>query len=1066
MNSKTNICFSLLLAVLITAATLSAGQSVPGVGGFILNKGQWPNHIVALARDKGMDVWISRTDFTFDHHRYADGQRQGHVVRIHWDGATTESAIETGNQLPLKVNFIHGNDPAKWVTDVPIVDRVVLRNMYPGVDAVYRMDNGHVRYDVAVAPFANPRQVSLSVDGAASVSVQPRNVTLRTSLGEISMDDLFSYQFTGTVIPVQTEFLLSPTKPNQLLFTIAGYNVERPLIIDPVVYATYLGGHGNDNIAGLKVLSNGNVVVGGTTNEPLIPAATGGYSLDIKGSQEGFVAILDKPLSRLLALTYIGGGNDDRITALTTDADGNVYITGETTSTDFPMGGSTARGSHSGMIDAFIAKLNPALSKLLIGSYVGGNRDDKATSIAIDKDRNIYICGSTLSTLNFPVTNGFQKTHGGQLDGFVTKLTNTGASFTWSTYYGKTGNESFNAIYVDGTSAPYLAGWTDSPDFETFPKRVGGGPWGGWSGPRARPFQPSYGGGNSDAVLVRFGFDGSSPTFATYYGGTGAEVGKGVFADDLGRPYLIGETDGATLFESDGGVYPQHLGGIDIFLSQFSADGRDNTITTYFGGSGNDYVSSAAIDGNNNAVVTGVTTSVDFRMEGAGSNNTRNGPNDPFIAVFSPNAVKYASVYELPGEERVGGGYFTPRGDVYFAGSTTGNSITPTDMSLQASRSGGDYDGFIARWSAGSFGLASPSGGQIICKGRATTVSWVVQGMLQDEEYSVQIQREGETEWATVADKITNTQYAWTPSKSLPDGKYILRATTLRGHRDQTDLPITLIGSPDITQLSAQGANMINYSIRECAGKAVVLSVSAAGDNLKYQWNKGGAPISSATNATLQVTISENTVGTYEVIVTGACTPGTTSSPITISIAAATNISQQPESKAVKITQPATFIVAAVGEELTYQWFFNGNAINNEDARKASLTIPAVLNSDEGEYHCEVTGKCGTVKSSTVTLSITTSVESETASGFAVILPGPHPAGDELNVAVRMPATQLLTFLILDLNGRTLQRFDGTVDNNIQHTQSLTTEFLTNGTYILEVQNGRERVMTPFIVYR
>jgi hypothetical protein len=332
--------------------------------------------------------------------------------------------------------------------------------------------------------------------------------------------------------------------------------------IDPsgsaLVYSTYLGGSGNDQGNGIAVDTAGNAYVTGLTSSTDFPTTPGAFQAVCHGNCEvAFVAKLNLSGSALVYSTYLGGsGGIDSGSGIAVDSAGNAYVIGGTTdSTDFPTM-NPLQPVYGGNGDAFVAKLNPTGSALVYSTYLGGSGQDNGTGIAVDSAGNAYVTGYTSST-NFPTMNPLQPTYGGHGDAFVSKIDPSGSALGYSTYLGGSGDDYGYGIAVDGGGNAYVTGYTSSTNFPTM-----------------NPLQPTYGGGEYDAFVVKINPSGSALVYSTYLGGTEAEVGYGIAVDSGGNAYVTGATD-STDFPTMNPLQPANAGSLDAFVAKINPQPSD-----------------------------------------------------------------------------------------------------------------------------------------------------------------------------------------------------------------------------------------------------------------------------------------------------------------------------------------------------------------------------------------------------------------------------------------------------------------------------------------------------------
>lgn len=388
-----------------------------------------------------------------------------------------------------------------------------------------------------------------------------------------------------------------------------------------LVYSTYLGGTGYDNGLAIAVDDFGNAYVTGGTGSSDFPTTLDAFQSALAGGTgDAFVTMLNENGNVLLYSTYLGGSGFDGGRGIDVDSLGNIYVTGDTSSTDFPTTTNALQATYKGA-DAFVTKLHPGDSTLAYSTYLGGIGNDQAMGIAVDSAGNAYVTGLTMSA-DFPTKNAFQPALAGSTDAFVTKLdTNaTGeASLVYSTYLGGTTNDPEFAqdIAVDSDGNAYVAGRTVSSDFPTTPGA----------------FQTTFG-GSSDAFVTKLNASGSALVYSTYLGGPGTAKATGIAIDSAGSAYITGFAS-----RKFPGTSPGTFGGggpsaVDAFVTKFNPAGSTLVYSIYLGGKGVDLGNSIAVDSEGNAYVTGRTGSTDFPTANAFQPALR-GSTDAFVTKVS-----------------------------------------------------------------------------------------------------------------------------------------------------------------------------------------------------------------------------------------------------------------------------------------------------------------------------------------------------------------------------------------------------------------------------------------------
>lgn len=659
---------------------------------FEVNQGQTDPRVNFLARGSGYALFLTPGGATLNLQRAADPAAGGDVVQLSLVGTNANAPAQGQNPLPGVANYLVGNDPSQWHTNVPTYAQVAYQNIYPGVDVVYHGNQGQLEYDLVVNSGASPGVIRLAIQGTGSVHLDAQGqLVLRTAGGDVIEHAPVVYQeVNGVRHGVAGRFVLQDG--GQLGFAVGAYDHTKPLVIDPVlVYSTYLGGSGGEQGNGIALDSAGSAYLTGWTRSTDFPTV----GSPVQGSQAGgfdaFVVKLNAQGSAVDYATYLGGSSNDKGNAIAVDSSGHAYIAGQTSSTNFPTTNALQQrfgGATAGTGDAFIAELNATGSGLVFSTYLGGAADDQANGIALDGSGNIYVAGSTLSS-NFPTTTGaFQTAYKGGTsvgDAFVTKLNAGGASLAYSTYLGGTNDDQANAIAVDASGNAYVAGSTVSTNF-----------------PTVNAAQPAHASDNGldDAFVAQLNPAGSNLVYSTYLGGTDDDIAQALAIDGSGNAYVTGFTLSSN-FPTAGTPFHAAPSGTGTHEQAFVAKVASGTgvlnYSTYLGGSGNDVGYGIAVDPSGNAYVVGETSSSDFPTTANGQQTTYGGGNDAFLAKLNPagSSLAYGTFLGGASTDYAQAVAVDAGGNAYLTGNSHSSNF-PTANAIQG-QLGGFYTAFVAK---------------------------------------------------------------------------------------------------------------------------------------------------------------------------------------------------------------------------------------------------------------------------------------------------------------------------------------------------------------------------------
>jgi hypothetical protein len=321
---------------------------------------------------------------------------------------------------------------------------------------------------------------------------------------------------------------------------------------DGLIFSTYLGGSGSDQAYSIALDRSGSIFVSGNTSSssdfPLVGAFQPKHG---GGGVDGYVAKLNSTGTALIYSSYLGGSGDENCRSIAVDPAGNAYVTGRTTSTDFPVM-RPLQGTFGGNYDAFVTKISPTGNSMVYSTYLGGSGQEVGHSIFGDAAGNVYLTGKT-SSPNFPLVNPLQPNYGGgSFDGFVAELDYSGTALIYSSYLGGSDNEECLGLALDAFGNAYVTGFTASRNF-----------------PVVNAFQASFGGGSNDVFVASVNPSGNALVYSSYLGGSGNDEPYGIEIDSTGNLYVVGWT-ASTDFPGSMSAY---LGGTyDAFVSKIETN--------------------------------------------------------------------------------------------------------------------------------------------------------------------------------------------------------------------------------------------------------------------------------------------------------------------------------------------------------------------------------------------------------------------------------------------------------------------------------------------------------------
>lgn len=566
----------------------------------------------------------------------------GGISEIKGEGAST-----------TKVNYFIGNNSSKWKSNISTYELADFGEVYRGIGLKLRAYGNNVEKLFFVRPEVDPEKIKIRLKGAEEIQVtNTGELEVKTRLGLVRFTKPIAYQeINGKRSEVAVEYNIHGAGDKGQATSDFDLNSE---------------------------LQNSNIEIQNLPSTVHDPKSECIYGFRVASYDKTKELIIDP----LLASTYLGGSEDDYGHSLAIDSDGNVYITGQTRSLNFPkVTGAYDTSYNRGDGDIFVAKLNSDLSNLLVSTYLGGSSGDVGHSLAIDSSGNVYITGWTFS-LDFPTKkDAYDTSYNDGVDGFVSKLNEDLTSLLASTYLGGSHDDYCFSLAVDSSGNAYITGSTLSLNFPATNE--------------AYNIFYSYGG---DAFVSKLNEGLTNLLASTYLGGSENDTGYSLAIDLDGNIYVTGVTY-SPYFPVSGGAYDTSYGGEnDTFVSKFDEDLTNVLASTYIGGSDKEGSNSLAIDQEGNIYVTGYTESGDFPTTAGSYNSSPGGSYDAFISKLNKDLTSLLASTYLGGSEEEGGNSLTvdQEGNIYVTGYTESSNFPTTTGSYNTSLSG-SYDGFVSK---------------------------------------------------------------------------------------------------------------------------------------------------------------------------------------------------------------------------------------------------------------------------------------------------------------------------------------------------------------------------------
>jgi len=527
----------------------------------------------------------------------------GTALRFTFGGSNTAASPEPFGRVATRVSYLTGTDPTRWQRDVPVWSGVRYRDLYPGIDLVIGDDAwGTVPWRLEARAGADVNRVRLRVEGAAAAAAED---------GRLRLD------LKGRGVDLALPAWAIEGRPGRTGSAVVRQTADAAFVIAPSW--------------------QGQAALGFAAGMAAAPSATG-----------------------LVYSTYLGGLEGDAGYAIATDSQGNVYVTGETDSTEFPQ----APGSYNGETDAFVAKLNTTGTALVYATYLGGSDLDIGGAIAVNGSL-AYVVGETNSS-DFPGAPG----GAGDGDIFIAALDATGNNIVHASLLGGSGFDTGTGIALDGGEA-YVTGSTNSAEVGSTTDCADSS--------------------NRNVLVARFDAAGTL-AYATCFGGDQPDEGYAIAVQN-GTAYVTGASWSADF----PGTPPQGgwPGEGDILVARLDANGAvlDSTL---IGGTGEDLGNGIAIDGDGGLYIAGATNSLNFPV--TSSSSYGGGPSDAVVLKLNAQLEVDFATHLGGDDEDIGYGIAVDTTKRFYVAGTTASPNFPVGTGALA----GETDVFVAAMHLGA----------------------------------------------------------------------------------------------------------------------------------------------------------------------------------------------------------------------------------------------------------------------------------------------------------------------------------------------------------------------------
>jgi len=580
---------------------------------FIANEGQISNEVSYYANILDGHIFITEKGGLVYNFQTQDNENS--IINFTESFAGCKKTVIQGDDNSItKMNYIKGNDPKKWKSNIPTYDTISMGEIYDGIVLRLKAYSKNIEKIFTISPGVTPDKLKINVKGIEIANVKSNGeLELVTGKGTIIFTKPIAYQFIdGFRNDVKVSYKIFD---NCIIgecnygFMVGNYNLDYELIIDPMIASTFFGGSGNDGWDSYAHLdSEGNIVVYSRTYSGNFPTTPGAFDETFNGDWcDVYISRFNPDLTELLASTIIGGSDNEFEGEFDISSDGKIYITGRTKSDDYPITQNAYdqiinNGSPSSYFDTYISCLSSDLTTLLYSTYLGTTNGDYGDCLILDSDDNVYITGHTRN-YDFPITPGaFDETFNtvtNDGDAYVSKFDPTLSNLLASTFLGGGRYDRGYSLVFDENEDLYIAGRTSSSGFPTTPNA----------------YQPERAWAY-DFFISKMDNNLTTLITSTFLGGEdGSEQIPKIKLGNDDNIYLAGSS-GSDDYPTTSGAFDetfgQPAGSYDGVVSKLNADLSELLASSYIGDAYYDECFAIYVDNDLNVYIGGWTTQADF----------------------------------------------------------------------------------------------------------------------------------------------------------------------------------------------------------------------------------------------------------------------------------------------------------------------------------------------------------------------------------------------------------------------------------------------------------------------